>query len=115
MTFETFRYDIPPRHEGNESDFQFYVKNNFDLSRVKDITFQVRDLKGKIVIEKKKLSENTITLNRETRMITITFAPIDTLGKVGYHQYEIDFHNLEGNPFATIGGNFVVNKQINTL
>lgn len=115
MTFEKFRYDIPPRHEGNESDFQFRMSVNFPLDRVTDITFQVRDLKGKTVIEKKKLSENTITLDRETRLITIAFAPADTLGKVGYHLYEIDFHNLQGNPFATIGGNFVVNKQINTL
>ena len=111
-TFEKLKYDIPPYQEGNESDFVFEVDENFPIEDVLDITFQVRLSSGSSFISK-TMSEGGISLNQRT--IRIEILPGDTLGKSGVHVYEIDFKNNKGNPFATIGGTFTVNKQINTL
>lgn len=113
MTYEKCRYDIPPYQEGNVCDFEFDVDENFPIDQVSDITLQVRDSKGYIVIEKKKLSEGTILLSDRT--VHIDFLPADTLNRSGQHQYEIDFINLQNQPFATMGGSFTINKQVNTL
>ena len=55
------------------------------------------------------------TIQLLNRTITIPFEVEDTKGKSGNHIYEIDFKNLEGKPFATIGGEFIITKEINTL
>jgi len=112
MTYDKLNYNIPAYQEGNVQDFEFDMDENFPISDVSDITFQARNIKGELLISKKK-SSNEITLN--DRVVRIPFSPAETKGKVGSHVYEIDFLNLEGEPFATIGGAFIVNREVNTL
>ena len=111
-TYDKLTYNIPAYQEGNISDFEFEMDDNFPIDQVSDITFQVRDNWGNIRLSN-SISEGTIQLS--SRMVTIPFEENDTNGKSGNHVYEIDFKNLLGKPFATIGGSFTINKQINTL
>lgn len=111
-TYDKCKYDIPAYQEGNEADFEFELDENFPIDRVLDVTFQVKKPDGVSLLEK-RFSAGTIEMTG--RVVRIPFSPADTTGKVGSHLYEIDFINLEGNPFATIGGAFVVNRQVNTL
>ena len=111
-TYEKLKFDIPPYQEGNESDFVFEFDENFPLEDVLDITFQARTAAGSSLISK-TMSGGEISINQRT--VRIEILPSDTLGKSGAHVYEIDFKNAKGNPFATIGGTFTINKQINTL
>ena len=111
-TYDKLTYNIPPYQEGNVVDLVFDMDDNFPLNEVSDITFQIRTQRGEIVMSKLK-SLNQINLTGRT--ITILFAPSETKDKSGSHVYEIDFKNLIGEPFATIGGTFIINKEINTL
>lgn len=111
-TYEKFIYDIPPYQEGNEADFEFELDANFPISQVQDITFQVRDIKMNELIS---LKRSTTGIALTGRVVSIKLLPADTTGRTGTHVYEIDFINANGNPFATIGGSFTINRQINTL
>ena len=111
-TYNKCVYNIPAYQEGSLSDFEFDLDVNFPLANVSDITFQARDFKGEAFISRKK-SSNEISL--VDRTVKIIFKPIDTKGHAGNNLYEIDFIDLQGNPFATIGGAFVISQQINTL
>jgi hypothetical protein len=113
-TYDKLIYDIPPYQEGNEADFEFELDENFPIDQVSDITFQVMSLNNTSLMAIKKTDVNS-KLTVTGRVVTIKFLPADTIGKEGKHKYEIDFINPNGNPFATIGGAFTVNAQINTL
>ena len=112
-TYEKLIYNIPPYQEGNLQDFEFDLDDAFPITDVSDITFQVRTIPSEqaIISKKKSLSEITLT----DRTVKITFVPADTTGNAGKHEYEIDFLNVSNQPFATIGGAFIVNKQVNSL
>ena len=112
-TFDKCFYDIPPYQEGNECDFEIGLADNFPLDRVSDITFQAKRPTGSVIMGNKKLSSGEITLTERT--VKITFLPADTIGKAGTHIYELEFKNIEGNPFITMGGTLIINRQINTL
>ena len=112
-TYEKLIYDIPPYQEGNLADFEFDLDDNFPIGDVSEITFQVRTVPDNAVVMSKKKSQSEITLN--TRTVKIEFLPADTTGKAGKHVYEVDFVNTTNQPFATIGGSFIIEKQVNTL
>jgi hypothetical protein len=113
-TYETLIYNIPPYHEGNLSDFEFDLDANFPIDQVGDITFQVRKKSGELLISKTLTDEeNPITLTG--MLVNIPILPEDTIKRAGSYLYEIDFKNLNDEPFATIGGTFTINKQINPL
>lgn len=111
-TYDKCIFNIPPYQEGNEADFEFDIDTNFPIDIVKDITFQVKTTRGEILMSL-RMSGGKISLNDRT--IRIPISPADTKGKSGAHAYEIDFINQQDNPFATIGGTFTINKEINTL
>lgn len=111
-TFDKCIYDMPSFQEGNVADFELELGENFPIDSVSDITFQVKSVRGESLISKKK-SSGEITLTG--RVLTVPFPASDTKGKPGIHVYEMDFVNLHGSSFATIGGNFIINKEINTL
>lgn len=110
-TYDKAIYNIPPYQEGNKADFEFDVEENFPIAEVNEISFQVRDSSGRQLIPEKLLSTGGITKNGYT--ITIPFSAQEMTGIVGKHQYEIDFINANNEPFATIGGAFIVNRQVN--
>lgn len=112
-TYDKLIYDIPAYQEGNLQDFEFDLDENFPIGDVSEITFQVRTVPSDAVVMSKKKSENGITITGRT--VKVVFEPSDTTGKAGNHVYEMDFINLTSKPFATIGGSFIVNKQVNTL
>lgn len=112
-TYDKLEYDIPAYQEGNLQDFEFDLDDAFPIADVNEITFQVRTVPGDAVVMAKKKSLNEITLTNRT--VKVAFLPADTTGKSGRHVYELDFVNSTSQPFATIGGAFVVNKQVNTL
>ena len=111
MTYEKLTYDIPPYQEGNLQDFEFAIDNNFDVSLINDITFEVRNCKGGTIINK-RLSQGQISLIGNT--VTIPILPEDTTGNGGTHSYELDFINSEGQQFFTMGGKFVVMEEFKT-
>jgi hypothetical protein len=111
-TYDKFPYNIPAYQEGNQQDFEFDLDENFPIDQVSDITFQAKNERGSLLISK-QLSAGEITLTDRT--VRVPFPPSDTKNKVGVHMYEIDFKNLQGKPFATIGGTFTINKEVDTL
>lgn len=112
MGYDKAKYDIDYIQEGNKDDFTFDVDDNFPVEEVGDITFQVRNSLGNELISKTK-STGGITLTNRT--VSVLFSPSDTVGKGGDHLYELDFKNLSGDPFATIGGKFKINKEVNKI
>jgi len=104
-------FNLPAYQEGNEADFEFDLDTNFPLEEVSDISFQARDAKGRLIMPEKTLLTNTLTLIERT--IRIPFSADEMKGNAERHQYEIDFLNLQGKPFATIGGIFSINAEIN--
>lgn len=112
-TYDKLPYNIPPYQEGNLQDFEFDLDESFPVEDIDEITFQARNVPGDVALISKKLSLGEITLT--SRTVKITFLPADTTGKSGRHVYEVDFVNASSQPFATIGGTFIINKQINQL
>ena len=112
-TYDKLIYDIPAYQEGNLADFEFDLDDAFPIADVNDITFQVRTVPGDAVVMSKKKSLSEITLTGRT--VKVVFLPADTTGKAGNHVYELDFVNSSAQPFATIGGAYVISKQVNTL
>mgnify|MGYP004700988887 CR=1 FL=1 len=110
-TYDKCIYNLPAYQEGNEADFEFELDTNFPLEEVSDISFQARNAKGHLIMPEKTLLTNTLTLTE--RVVRIPFSAAEMKGIADKHQYEIDFLNLQGKPFATIGGAFPINPEIN--
>ncbi len=110
-TYDKLIYNLPAYQEGNEADFEFDLDENFPIEQLSDISFQARNSRGHLIMPEKTLATNTITLSERT--VRVPFSAEEMKGKSGTHQYEIDFLNLMGKPFATIGGIFPVNAEIN--
>jgi len=112
MGYDKLTYNIDFIQEGNKDDFTFDLDSNFPIEEIGDITFQVRNNLGEEKISKKK-STGGITLTDRT--VSVLFLPADTKGIAGVHAYELDFKDASGDPFATIGGKFTINKEVNKL
>ena len=110
-TYDKAIYNIPAYQEGNKADFEFDIDDNFPIENVNEISFQVRDSSGRLVLPEKLKSGGAITLIN--RSVSIPFTAEEMTGISGKYNYEIDFINSDGSPFATIGGTFTVNRQIN--
>jgi hypothetical protein len=110
-TYDKCIHNLPAYQEGNEADFEFDLDTNFPLEEVSDMSFQARDSRGRLVIPEKTLLTNTLSLTDRT--VIIPFSAAEMKGIAGKHDYEIDFLNLQGKPFATIGGSFPINPEIN--
>jgi hypothetical protein len=120
-TYDKLIKDLDPFQEGNDADIEIELDSNFPIDDVSDITFQAKKADGTIVMQDVK-NGGTITLtddfNDEGDPIKLLRVPIpasSTIGKIGESAYEIDVKNIAGNPFITIGGKFIISKQINTL
>ena len=110
-TYDKCTFNLPAYQEGNEADFEFDLDTNFPLEDVGDISFQARDSRGRLIMPEKSLLTNTLTLVERT--VRIPFSAAEMKGNADKHQYEIDFLNLLNKPFATIGGVFPINAEIN--
>ena len=110
-TYDKYIYNLAPYQEGNEADFEFELDENFPLEEVGDISFQARNPKGRLIMPEKTLLTNTLTLT--ARVVNIPFSADEMKGIADKHQYEIDFLNLQGKPFITIGGVLPINAEIN--
>jgi hypothetical protein len=114
-TYDKCIYDIPPYQEGNLQDFEFDIDEDFPIADVDEITFQVRSQYDNSVIISRKMSDSVNPILLAGRTITVPILPADTLGYPGVHQYEIDLVNTNNQPFATIGGKFTINAEIDKL
>jgi len=110
-TYDKCIFHIPAYQEGNDADFEFDLDDNFPLEEVSNISFQARNGKGHLIMPEKTLLATTIILNDRT--VIIPFSADEMKGIAGNHDYEIDFLNILGKPFATIGGAFPINREIN--
>ena len=110
-TYDKYIFNIPAYQEGNEADFEFELDLNFPLEEVSDISFQVRDSRGRFIMPEKTLLTNTLTLTE--RVVNIPFTAEEMKGNPDKHYYEIDFLNIANKPFATIGGAFPINPETN--
>ncbi len=114
-TYDKYTYDIPPYQQGNVADFEFDLDSNFPLSSVSDISFQLRKSQGstkELIIPEKLKSTGGITL--VSRTVNIPFTAAEMKEHYGVFYYEIDFINLTGDPFITIGGTFTIEKETNS-
>lgn len=110
-TYDKLIYNIAPYQEGNEADLEFELDSNFPIANVGNVTFQARNTAGRLIMPEKDVASGEITLTG--RVVYIPFTAAEMRNIAGVHKYEIDFINLQGKPFATIGGSFTVNAQIN--
>jgi hypothetical protein len=110
-TYDKYIYNLLAYQEGNEADFEFELGVNFPLEEVGDISFQARDKRGRLIMPEKTLLTETLTLT--ARVVRIPFSAAEMKGIADTHEYEIDFLNLQGKPFITIGGIFPINPEIN--
>ena len=110
-TYDKYIYNLAAYQEGNEADFEFELDDNFTLEEISDISFQARNSTGRLIMPEKTLLTNTLSLTE--RVVRIPFSAAEMKGIADKHQYEIDFLNLQGKPFATIGGAFPINPEIN--
>ncbi len=108
-TYQKYKLNLGPYHEGNLASIDLEMDPSFPMTGVA-VTFQVRTTGDALLIEKKS-SEMTITITGQN--ISIPLLPADTVGHAGNHEYEIDFLNVSSQPFATIGGTFLIDREIN--
>lgn len=109
MTYEKYILPLGPYQEGNLASVDLEMDASFPLNGV-GVSLQVRDTRGRLLVSKSTL-EGTIQV--EGARVFIALLPEDTRGRAGKHLYEIDFINLSGQPFATIGGGFEIQPEIN--
>lgn len=109
-TFEPYRLDIGPYQEGNKADWEIEMEANFPMSGT-TVTFQARSTDNRLLISKRS-ADGGIAI--DGRKITVLLDPADTVRKSGKHNYELDFINSDGDPFATIYGVMDIRKQINS-
>lgn len=108
-TYEKCTLNLGPYQEGNLADIELEMDSSFPMTGV-SVTFQVRDSSDRLLIDKSS-SDGDITIAEQD--ITIPLLVTDTKRRSGKHNYEIDFIDINGNPFATIGGTFTIAKEVN--
>ena len=108
-TYEKYTLNLGPYQEGNLADIELDMDESFPMAAV-SVTFQVRDSGDRLLIEKTSDDGDIVILDQN---ITIPLLPEDTAKRNGRHNYEIDFIDANGDPFATIGGTFTIAKEVN--
>lgn len=107
-TYEKYTLNLSYQ-EGNLADIELEMDASFPMTDVV-VTFQVRDASDRLLIDKSS-ADDEITIDGQD--ITIPLLVDDTKKRSGKHNYEIDFVNADGDAFATIGGTFTINKEVN--
>jgi hypothetical protein len=108
-TYEKYILNLGPYQEGNLSDIEFQMDSSFDMTDV-GVSFEVRNDNDRIIIRKTS-DDGDIDISGQN--ITSPLNPEDTKRNSGVYKYEIDFINSSSQPFATIGGNFTISKEVN--
>jgi hypothetical protein len=114
-TIDKYEYDIPAYQQGNVADFEFSFGVNFPVAEISEISFQVRKAQGKtkeLMMDEKTIANGGIEVSSDGFDVTVLFTKAD-MDLSGTFYYEIDVLNLDGDPFATIGGSFTVLKETN--
>jgi hypothetical protein len=109
-TYDKYILNLGNYQEGNVADIELDMDDNFPMDGVK-VTFEVRDMAGRLVIQKRSNPGDGITITGQNILITLLSA--DTRRRAGKYDYEIDFLNLASDPFATIGGSFTISREVN--
>lgn len=109
-TYDKYTLNMGPYQEGNVADIELDMHASFPMTGI-GVTFEVRDTGNKLIIRKTSEAGEGITITGQNIVITIDAA--DTKKRSGKYNYEIDFLNGGGNPFATIGGTFTISKEVN--
>ena len=107
-TYEKYKLDLSYQ-EGNLASIDIEMDATFSMTDVA-VVLEVRDSGGRLIFRKKSTVDFTIS----GQNFSIELLPADTIGRAGKHNYEIDFFNVQNQPFATIGGYFTISKQVNT-
>lgn len=108
-TYEKYILNLGPYQEGNLSDIELDMDESFNMTDV-DVTFQVRDSGDRLLIDKTSADDEIIITGQN---IVIPLLASEMVKRNGKHNYEIDFVNSDGDPFATIGGTFTIGKEVN--
>jgi len=111
MTYDKLIFNIPPYQQGNRADFEFTVDVNFPIETVSDISFVVVDINRRKLMTKTLINGDILLTDRT---VHIDFTSTEMKAKSGQFIYEIDFIDLESQPFATIGGKFIIESEYNT-
>lgn len=109
--YEKYDLDLGPYQEGNVFTVDFEMATGFSMAGV-TVTFELRDDDDNLICQKNATTGITIS----GQAITINFAASDLKGYDWENiipVYEVDFLNSGGDPFATIGGNFTIEPEIN--
>jgi hypothetical protein len=108
-TYEKYTLNLGPYQEGNLADIELDMDESFPMAAV-SVTFQVRDSGDRLLIEKTS-DDGDIVITGQN--IVIPLPASEMAKRNGTHNYEIDFINSDGDPFATIGGTFKIGKETN--
>jgi hypothetical protein len=93
------------RKEGNSGRIRFIMPVTFSMIG-KDVLFQVRDERDRLILDKS--TDDGITITDQT--IEIELLSTDLVGNVGNHEWEMLIS--EGDDYDTLGeGCFVVTKR----
>jgi hypothetical protein len=106
--YEKYDLDLGPYQEGNVFTVDFEMATGFSMAGV-TVTFELRDEDDNLICQKNAASGVTIS----GQAICIDFAATDTKLYAGKHLYEVDFLDSNSDPFATIGGYFTIEPEIN--
>lgn len=109
-TYDKYNLNLGPYQEGNVADIDLDMDESFPMAGV-SVTFEVRDPAGRLIIRKTSDTGDGIVITGQN--ILITLLSEDTRRRAGKYDYEIDFLNLAGDPFATIGGCFTISREVN--
>jgi hypothetical protein len=110
-TINEFIYNHAPFSGGNKCDWGFTLSSNFPVADIAEISMQVRDSAGRMLIPEKLLTTGGITLAGYD--VEMEFTAAEMKNKPGIHTYGLDFIGADGQPFATISGKFPILAEIN--
>lgn len=108
-TYDKYTLNLGPYQGGNIADEELTMDAAFPMTNL-DVTMEVRDSSGRLIINKTTAVDGGIVIAGQ--VITISFSAAE-MRRYGKFDYEIDFINIDSDAFATIGGTFTVNKEVN--
>jgi hypothetical protein len=92
------------RQAGDIADIVIIVPEALNMTG-RTVNFRVTDKAGRILIK------NPAGLTIEAQTITIPLLPVDTKGKAGSHNYEVEVVNQQG-PITILAGTFTITKEL---
>lgn len=104
--FESGTQSLGPFQQGNLADVEVELDTNFPMTGV-TVTFQVWTVGGLLIINKTSANQGIIVNGQYVRV------PLEpaVMNRIGKHQYEMNFLDVQQQSFATINGAFEIKNK----